>query len=110
MGSALVSIVGGYRGVTVKVQARTLMSLANEFGLGTVDFVKVDIEGAELLVVPQSAEFLTKYKPRLIIEGHAVNGVSTIEPLVEFLHSVGYETHVESQPGLTLSLILASPK
>ena len=110
MGSALVSIVGGYRGVTVKVQARTLMSLANEFGLGTVDFVKVDIEGAELLVVPQSAEFLAKYKPRLIVEGHAVNGVSTIEPLVEFLHSVGYETHVESQPGLTLSLILASPK
>jgi FkbM family methyltransferase len=110
MGSALVSIVGGYRGVTVKVQARTLMSLANEFGLGTVDFVKVDIEGAELFVVPQSAEFLAMYKPRLIIEGHAVNGVSTIEPLVEFLHSVGYETHVEGQPGLTLSLILASPK
>jgi len=26
-----VSIVGGYRGVTVKVQARTLMSLAREF-------------------------------------------------------------------------------
>lgn len=110
MGSALVSIVGGYRGVTVKVQARTLMSLAREFGLSTVDFVKIDIEGAELFVVPQSAEFLAKYKPRLIIEGHAVNGVSTIEPLVEFLHSVGYETQVEGQPGLTLSLILAAPK
>jgi FkbM family methyltransferase len=109
MGSALVSIVGGYRGVTVKVQARTLMSLAREFGLKTVEFVKVDIEGAELFVVPQSADFLAKYKPRLIIEGHAVNGVSTIEPIVTFLQSVGYKTEVEGQPGLTLSLIAASP-
>lgn len=109
MGSALVSIVGGYRGVTVKVQARTLMSLAREFALKTVEFVKVDIEGAELFVVPQSAEFLAQYKPRLIIEGHAVNGVSTIEPIVSFLHGVGYKTRVEGQPGLTLSLIAASP-
>jgi FkbM family methyltransferase len=110
MGSALVSIVGGYRGVTVKVQARTLMTLAEEFGLRTVEFVKIDIEGAEMFVVPQSAEFFAKYKPRLIIEGHAVNGVSTIGPLVTFLHNVGYETQVEGQPGLTLSLILAAPK
>ena len=110
MGSALVSIVGAYRGVTVKVQARTLLSLAREFGLETVDFVKVDIEGAEMFVVPQSAEFLATYKPRLIIEGHSVNGVSTIEPLVEFLNGVGYTTRVEAQPGLTLSLILAAPR
>ena len=110
MGSALVSIVGGYRGVTVKVQARTLMSLAREFKLKTVDFVKVDIEGAELFVVPQSGDFLAKYRPRLIIEGHAVNGQSTIEPIVAFLRGVGYETKVEAQEGLTLSLILASPK
>ncbi|HET6406300.1 MAG TPA: FkbM family methyltransferase, partial [Chthoniobacteraceae bacterium] len=110
MGSALVSIVGGYRGVTVKVQARTLMSLASEFNLETVDFVKIDIEGAELFVVPQSADFLARYKPRLIIEGHDVNGTSTIGPIVNFLQSVGYATTVEDQPGLTLSLIAAEPK
>ena len=110
MGSALVSIVGGYRGVTVKVQARTLMSLAREFELGTVDFVKVDIEGAEKFVVPQSAEFLAKYKPRMLIEGHAVNGVSTIEPLVAFLNGVGYKTRVEAQEGLKLHLIEAAPE
>ena len=109
MGSALVSIVGGYRGVTVKVQARTLLSLAREFGLNKVDFVKVDIEGAELFVVPQSTQFLAEHKPRLIIEGHAVNGVSTIEPIVSFLEGVGYKTRVEAQDGLTLSLIMASP-
>ena len=110
MGSALVSIVGGYRGVTVKVRARTLMTLAREFHLQTVDFVKVDIEGAELFVVPQSAEFLAKYRPRMIIEGHAVNGVSTVGPIVSFLEGAGYEAQVEGQEGLTLSLIKAAPR
>lgn len=110
MGSALVSIVGGYRGVTVEVQARTLATLAREFALDAVDFVKVDIEGAEMFVVPQCAEFLATFRPRMIIEGHSVNGASTIEPLVAFLGSVGYSTRVEAQEGLTLSLILAAPK
>ena len=69
----------------------------------------VDIEGAEKFVVPQSAEFLAEYKPRMIIEGHAVNGVSTIDPLVTFLKGIGYKTRVEAQEGLKLQLIEASP-
>ena len=110
MGSALVSIVGGYRGVTVSVPAKTLLTLAKDFDLERVDFVKVDIEGAEEFVIPQSAEFLKTYKPRLLIEGHFVSGTSTIEPIAEFLKGVGYQVKVEGQEGLTLSLILASPK
>lgn len=109
MGSALTSIVGGYRGTTVKVEARTLASIAARFGFGHVDFVKIDIEGAELFVVPASADFLAKFRPRLLIEGHMVAGASTIEPTVAFLKSVGYASRVEGQEGMAFSLILAWP-
>ncbi len=110
MGSALVSIVGGYRGTTVKVEARTLDSIAREFGLDHVEFVKIDIEGAEKFLVPASGSFLKQYRPRLLIEGHLVEGVSTIEPLVDYLHSIGYECRIEGQEGLAFLLILAWPK
>lgn len=109
MGSALVSIVGGYRGTTVKVEARTLDSLAREFGLDHVEFVKIDIEGAEKFLVPASGGFLTKYLPRLLIECHLVEGVSTIEPIADYLRGIGYECRIEEQEGLAFLLILAWP-
>lgn len=109
MGSSLVSIVGGYRGEKVKVEGRTLMSLARDHGLDRVDFVKMDIEGAERFVIPASSEFLREFRPRLLIEGHPVNGSSTVEPLVAFFESVGYRTSVEPQGGVPLSLIQAWP-
>lgn len=110
MGSALVSIVGGYRGTTVKVQARTLNSIAREFGLDHVEFVKIDIEGAEKFLVPASGAFFQEFRPRLLIEGHLVEGVSTIEPLVEYLQGIDYECRIEGQEGLAFLLILAWPK
>lgn|GEM_PF-1384086 len=110
MGSALVSIVGGYRGTTVKVQARTLDSIAREFELDHVEFVKIDIEGAEKFLVPASGSFFQKFRPRLLIEGHLVEGVSTIEPLVDYLRGIGYECRIEGQEGLAFLLILAWPK
>jgi FkbM family methyltransferase len=109
MGSALISIVGSYRGARIEVEARTLMSLAREQELERVDFVKVDIEGAELFVIPASTEFLNKFRPKIVIEGHPVNGTSTVQPLVEFLESLGYRTHIEAQQGLPLCLIQAFP-
>lgn len=110
MGSALTSIVGGYRGTTVEVPSRTLGTLARDFSPDRIDFVKIDIEGAEALVVPVSADFLARYRPRLVIEGHRVNGVSTIEPLVAFLTEQGYHCRVEGQEGMTFKLILAEPR
>ncbi len=109
MGSALVSIVGGYRGTTVKVEARTLDSIAREFELDHIEFVKIDIEGAEKFLVPASGGFLTKYRPRLLIEGHMVEGVSTIEPIADYLRSIDYECRIERQEGLAFLLILAAP-
>lgn len=110
MGSALTSIVGGYRGTTVEVQSRTLGTLAQDFSPERIDFVKIDIEGAESLVVPVSAGFLARYRPRLVIEGHQVGGVSTIEPIVAFLTAQNYDCRVEGQEGMTFKLILAAPR
>jgi len=109
MGSALVSIVGNYRGNTVSVECCTLMTLAKRFDLDRVDFVKMDIEGAEMFVIPASGDFLQKYRPRLIIEGHVVRGESSIGPVATFLETLGYSCEIAGQEGLAFQLIKASP-
>lgn len=42
----------------------------DSLGLGRIDFVKVDVEGAELRVLRGMAETIQKYRPRLVIEVH----------------------------------------
>ena len=111
MGSALVSIIGRHRGETVDVEAVTLQELADRFALTRVDFIKVDIEGSELPLVLGSEPFLRRYKPRLIIEPHFIDGTLTSGPIVSFLDSIDYHCEVIEQIGLqSLPLITAVPK
>jgi FkbM family methyltransferase len=109
MGSSLTSIVGKHRGSLVDVECITLQDLMFRYSLDRVDFIKMDIEGAELLTTLASGDFLAKHQPRLIIEPHFVGGVITTVPIVEFLTGLGYKCGVIEQPGLALPLITADP-
>lgn len=109
MGSALTSIVGRFRGETVDVPCETLQGLVDRFDLPKVDFIKMDIEGAELSVILESGAFLDRYRPRMVIEPHHVGGELTAEPVTAFLASFGYSCSVIEQGGLALPLITADP-
>jgi FkbM family methyltransferase len=109
MGSSLSSIVGKHRGTLVDVQCVTFDDLLATYGLQSVDFIKMDIEGAELATILGSGEFLTKHRPRLIIEPHYVQGMITSTPIIKFLTDIGYNCQVIDQPGLSLPLITALP-
>lgn len=109
MGSALTSIVGKHRGASVQVECVTLQGLVDRYALPKVDFIKMDIEGSELSVIPASGDFLRKYRPKLIIEPHPIRGEMTSVPIVKFLKTLGYTCSEIGQTGLSLPLITAYP-
>jgi FkbM family methyltransferase len=109
MGSALISIVGSYRGESVEVDCFSLSDIARMKDLPKIDFIKIDIEGAELDLITGSRAFIAQYRPRLIIEPHFIDGLSTSGPVISCLEELGYACSVIDQPGLSLPLITAAP-
>ena len=107
MGSALTSIVGGHRGKTIPVQCQTMQGIVDANGLTKVDFVKIDIEGAEEDMILASGDFLKRFRPKMIIESHRVKGTSTSGPIVAFLEGLGYDCTLVPQDGMALPLITA---
>jgi FkbM family methyltransferase len=56
------------------------------------DLIKIDVEGAELLVLQGAKAILAKYRPALILSIHPfwLPKGQTTEQIVEFLHARGY--------------------
>lgn len=107
MGSSLTSIVGTHRGKSVDVECVTLAGLAERNGLERVDFIKMDVEGAELGAILESGTFLQTFRPRMIIEPHVVDGQLTSDAIIPFLTGLGYECEVIEQTGVALPLVTA---
>ncbi|RMF51152.1 MAG: FkbM family methyltransferase, partial [Bacteroidetes bacterium] len=63
-----------------------LDGLVKGLGLTRVDFLIIDVEGAELAVLQGAQETLRTFRPRLLIELHG-----TGESVLPFLQGLGYE-------------------
>lgn len=98
MGSAQANIVGYARGKIIRVPSYTLSGLANKFQLEKIDFIKVDIEGAESVIF-EDTKFFQNYHPRMIVEVHSVpaNGPSSADKVKADLGKVGYQTRQVGQ-------------
>lgn len=108
MGSAATEIVGPRRARTQTVRAVTMRSLAKLVGLNRVDFVKVDVEGAEAVLFGANA-FFEDFRPRMIVEAHEVRGRLTVGACREALEGFGYRCNEVSQAGTTLPLLECVP-
>jgi hypothetical protein len=58
------------RGNGLRVALTTIDNLADEFKLDRVDFIKMDIEGAEVDALLGAHDTLSKYRPRLAVAGY----------------------------------------
>jgi FkbM family methyltransferase len=56
--------------LTRSVGCRRLVTAITEYGLPHPDVIKIDVEGAEALVLDGAAEWLDEHKPKLVIELH----------------------------------------
>jgi FkbM family methyltransferase len=109
MGSSAVSIVRPERGPVMKVPSTTIADFCASRRLEKLDFVKIDIEGAEIEVLTASREILSRLKPRLIVEPHHVEGALSLDRCREILVANGYQVHLLTQFGSKTPLIAATP-
>ena len=98
MGSSAAAIVGR-RGKMQGVPSFTLSHLMTIAGLDRVDFIKVDVEGAEKVIF-HDAEFFKTYHPRMIIETH-----HTDEHVIATLVNLGYHVKRVTQNGVRFPLL-----
>lgn len=74
----------------------------DSLNIGKVDFVKMDIEGAEIEALEGMKETLLKYKPHLAIATyHIRDGKTTQKPVENYLKSLGYKVETKYSFHLT---------
>ncbi len=85
------------------VQATTLDSFVAQHGVERLDFLKIDVEGAETSVLRGGRETLRRFRPRIMIEffpeGLAKLNTSADE-LLALIHELGYDTFSITASGL----------
>ena len=83
----------GQEGATVEVPVTTLDAWASGQDLGRLDFIKLDVEGAESLVLRGGQETFSRFLPAMLVEinpeGLAAFG-STPWDLIQSLQNLGY--------------------
>lgn len=86
-----------------RVAQRTLDSLMLELKIERVDFIKLDVEGAELAALMGAEHTLaTNPELRLVIELHAAQGQS--DPVVPWLQSHGYQVNQVQESGRVFAI------
>lgn len=79
----------------VRVPTQTLEAILDEYGFQHVDFLKMDIEGAEFTVLPQAMEVLRRLRPRMILEIHGQKeGPDTLARGLALLSEIGFHVSI----------------
>ncbi len=69
MGSLALDGYRGQRGKVIQVKCRTLDSIVEELNIEP-DFLKIDVEGSEHLVLSGASCVLSKFRPRIVLEAN----------------------------------------
>jgi FkbM family methyltransferase len=92
-----------------EVEMTSLADAIRDYSLTRVDFVKMDIEGSEVVVLKASGAMLHAMAARLVVEPHIVNGVMATDMVCDVLRDAGYRLEVIPQANFTVPLIYALP-
>lgn len=86
----------------------TIDSIFNEFEIRIPDVIKIDVEGAELLVLKGGNTFFKKHKPIIFMEVHNILMMYYVH---DFMINYGYSVRVLDEGNSTLSkcFIIATP-
>jgi FkbM family methyltransferase len=84
---------------TRKIQVRTIsgQTLLRAFPVARCDFLKIDVEGVESVVLAQLSGLIERYRPAIICEyrrQHWAKFGHTLEEVRERLHKLGYRLYV----------------
>jgi FkbM family methyltransferase len=88
----------------IEVPRYSMDALINELGVGAVDLVKLDVEGAELEAIEGMSKILRVNRPKVIMELHGHVDGTAILPAIDKLKSAGYtvrhisRNHIVGEP------------
>ena len=94
--------------VSEKVKIISLDSFVKNNKINKIDIIKMDTEGAEILILKGAKKSLKKFKPKLIIEPHP--NVYDIEELKNTLKKLGYQIFEHQVAKNTIPFIFAEKK
>lgn len=106
LGSSLTNISGRSNGA-LQVDVISIKDLIKDLKIDKIDFIKMDIEGAETYVLKSISQVLQNFKPRLMIEPHVVDGKLNSEEILDFLKKNKYRCEIIKQGECVLPLIYA---
>lgn len=89
-----------------EVEVVTLDSFVDKHNLKELAFLKIDVEGAEHLVLEGAVKTLEKFKPCIAIEIHSVQAMMESQKI---LFHVGYETRLIKPESQSRCFIAAEP-
>ena len=79
----------------VKVPMKTLDRLVEEAGIDKLDLIKIDVEGAELMVISGAQSVITQYRPHIFMEINMQNNPSVApEETIRSMTALGYEARI----------------
>lgn len=80
----------------IKVKTDTFDNWWKNQGMPEIDFIKIDTEGAEYLILQGMAEFLKNYSPAMLIEIHPQNIKNynhNIDDLIKLIKELNYKIY-----------------
>lgn len=82
---------------SVDIELTTVDALVKQFGIPRVDFIKIDIEGAEVEALKGAVETLKRFDVKLAIASYhqMQNGENEMPVVVKFLQEHGFQTVVK---------------
>ena len=88
------SIVDNNAGKTLKVQADTIDNIVSDLKIRRIDFVKMDIEGAEVVAL-EGAEKVLGIAGKIALETHTVLGKKTSLQVGKVLKGYGFKVCID---------------
>lgn len=80
------------------LRVRSLDSFIAERGIDRIDWLKLDVEGAELAVLKGAVETLRRHRPKLLIECHNFHYPTMEQDVAAFVGSLGLGYQGEAHP------------
>jgi len=95
MGSLAVNGYRGQRGTVIQVSSRTLDSVVEELNIEP-DFVKIDVEGFEHLVLSGASGVLSRFRPRIVLEANPGDPAAAMTQILA-KHGYGFQNITDNK-------------
>lgn len=94
--------------ITGKYKADTLDNVVAARGVKRMDWLKIDVEGAEMEVLAGGAESIRALKPKIIVEVHSFLDETLLPRVTGYLMAAGYE--LSGFPREPCTMLVGTPR